>query len=260
MYKDSNKLLVSKVKRSLPYLHWKSSPNLQILCNRVTLFVSQIFTSTHVFNRWPLQLPTQIKLNYIHSFYQTNIFTGKPSQNEETSLQSPLNLSTKDVSPNTPDSPSSLIFDFKKEKLFPVKREPNQSPVDSSISPDPTRVSMSSLPVKDIPSPGSLWTSSSPHSRIWSPLVEDTKRIWSPAVSCEKENNNNTTSTSLDTAKVLVEVRCGGCGDVTSQFRPDTTSRCHSCSSHQHHHSGSRPERIFKVIIRENIYQPAPLW
>jgi len=190
-------------------------------------------------------LAHQLNIN-VQRQQQTSSIQGKPSQNEETSLQSPLNLSTKDVSPNTPDSPSSLIFDFKKEKLFPVKREPNQSPVDSSISPDPTRVSMSSLPVKDIPSPGSLWTSSSPHSRIWSPLVEDTKRIWSPAVSCEKENNNNTTSTSLDTAKVLVEVRCGGCGDVTSQFRPDTTSRCHSCTSHHHHHSGSRPERIFK--------------
>ena len=35
------------------------------------------------------------------------------------------------------------------------------------------------------------------HSRIWSPLslVEsDSKRIWSPAVSCEKENSSNTSN------------------------------------------------------------------
>merc|ERR1711923_430148 len=68
------------------------------------------------------------------------------------------------------------------------------------------------------------------HSRIWSPLslVEsDSKRIWSPAVSCEKENSSNTSNNNNNNSgKVVVEVRCGGCGDVTSQFRPDTSARC----------------------------------
>ena len=175
---------------------------------------------------------------------------------EECALSSgtPLNLSTKEASPLTPDSPSSLIFDFKKEKLFPIKRE-NQSPNSSaaSISPDPSKYTASNIRVKDSPSPSpvatSLW-SSSQHARIWSPLADDHKRIWSPAVSCEKENNSSSNNNNNTGSKVLVEVRCGGCGDVTSQFRPDTSSRCQNCSQHQQQ---TRPERIFKV--RKEINQ-----
>ena len=92
------------------------------------------------------------------------------------------------------------------------------------------------------------------HSRIWSPLslVEsDSKRIWSPAVSCEKENSSNTSNNNNNSGgggKVVVEVRCGGCGDVTSQFRPDTSARCSSCPAHRPQPSSqTRPERIFKV-------------
>ena len=167
-------------------------------------------------------------------------FAGNVSESsEDTVLSTPLNLSTKDVSPSTPDSSSSpLIFDFKKEKfLFPVKREASQSPVDS-VS-DQTEPSVKTSPGHVT---SSLLSPLAGHHRIWSPLVSsetDSKRIWSPAVSCEKENSNNN-----NTSKVVVEVRCGGCGDVTSQFRPDTSSRCHNCS---HSNTAPRPERIFKV-------------
>ena len=182
-------------------------------------------------------------------------FLGNVAQSqrsEDSSLTTPLNLSTKEASPNTPDSPSSLIFDFKKEKLFPIKREENQSPIlsPSRVSPDPMKSPMSSLPVKDSHSPSpvtSLWSTSSAHTRIWSPLVEDTKRIWSPAVSCEKENNSTNNNNNSSGAKVLVEVRCGGCGDVTSQFRPDTSARCHNCTHPHQLSQQARPERIFKV-------------
>ena len=161
------------------------------------------------------------------------IISGKsspPQPAEEPSHTTPLNLSTKDAaSPATPDSPSSLIFDFKK---FPIKRECLHSPVKAEQI-----VQVPSL--KRDASPH--FSSSSPHSGIWSPLAEtaDTKRIWSPAVSCEKENNSGNNNNN----KVVVEVRCGGCGDVTGQFRPDTESRCHACTNtHQ-----PRQGRTFEV-------------
>ena len=159
-----------------------------------------------------------------------------------------MNLSTKDASPDTPDSPSSLIFDFKK---FPIKRECLHSPVkpsDSSLRPtDPIVLgSVPSLKIKRDLSPHPVQlSSSSPHSGIWSPLAEtDTKRIWSPAVSCEKENNSGNNNNNLG-SKVVVEVRCGGCGDVTGQFRPDTESRCHACSTSGAHQA--RQGRTFEV-------------
>ena len=47
---------------------------------------------------------------------------------EDTVHQAPLNLSTKDISPTSPESPSSSspIFDFKTETI--LKHESNQSP------------------------------------------------------------------------------------------------------------------------------------
>ena len=73
----------------------------------------------------------------------------------------------------------------------------------------------------------------------------DTKRIWSPAVSCEKENNSGNNNNNHSGNKVVVEVRCGGCGDVTGQFRPDTESRCHACTGSGG--SQARPGRTFEV-------------
>ena len=60
-------------------------------------------------------------------------------------------------------------------------------------------------------SPPSLWRSSPPQHRIWSPLVtEESRRIWSPAVTCEQENkinknNNNTTSGVLVEVSVMAQ-------------------------------------------------------
>ena len=126
-----------------------------------------------------------------------------PPQLEEGAHTTPLNLSTKDsVSPDTPDSPSSLIFDFKK---FPIKRESLHSPdkpSDAGLRPDLSVVlkSVPSLKIKRDESPTSVLLSSgaSPHSGIWSPLTDttDNKRIWSPAVSCEKENNSGNNNNS----------------------------------------------------------------
>jgi hypothetical protein len=82
------------------------------------------------------------------------------------------------------------------------------------------------------------------HARIWSP-AEEQRRIWSPAVTCEEENKLSTNNNTISSSKVVVEVRCGGCGDVTSKFRPDV-SRCHNCVHTGSHHV-SRTERIFKV-------------
>ena len=190
------------------------------------------------------------------------IISGKsspPQPAEEPSHTTPLNLSTKDASPATPDSPSSLIFDFKK---FPIKRECLHSPVkpsESSLRPAAEQIVLGSVPsLKRDASPH--FSSSSPHSGIWSPLAEtaDTKRIWSPAVSCEKENNSGNNNNNHN--KVVVEVRCGGCGDVTGQFRPDTETRCHSCTNTgglqprqgrtfevSHHHPNISP-RIIKSL------------
>jgi len=164
---------------------------------------------------------------------------------EEAPLCAPLNLSTKDstspTSPTSPESPasSSPIFDFKTETI--LKHESNQSPSPRLWTKEEDRkrdCSSSPAPV----SPPSLWRSSPPQHRIWSPLVtEESRRIWSPAVTCEQENkinknNNNTTS------GVLVEVRCGGCVEVTSK-----QSKCETCvRHHHHHHAPARQERIFK--------------
>ena len=184
--------------------------------------------------------------------FNFEIYPGKsspPQPAEEVSHTTPLNLSTKNDSPDTPDSPSSLIFDFKK---FPIKRECLHSPVklsdSSSVRPtDPIVLgSVPSLKIKrDLHSP--LLSSSSPHSGIWSPMAEtDTKRIWSPAVSCEKENNSSGNNNNNLGSKVVVEVRCGGCGDLTGQFRPDTESRCHACSASGGQHQ-TRQGRTFEV-------------
>merc|ERR1711936_1008975 len=107
---------------------------------------------------------------------------------EDTAHSAPLNLSTKDISPASPESPSSSspIFDFKTETI--LKHESNQSPSPRLWTKEEERkrdCSSSPAPV----SPPSLWRSSPPQHRIWSPLVtEESRRIWSPAVTCEQEN------------------------------------------------------------------------
>jgi len=84
---------------------------------------------------------------------------------------------------------------------------------------------------------------------VWS--RGETARIWSPAVTCEKENSLSTSSNNNNNieAKVLVEVRCFSCGSPTSlsssQFRPETRPRCQACCSTRPT-SNARQERLFK--------------
>merc|ERR1719507_2534131 len=105
-----------------------------------------------------LQSQANLLAHHLNINVQNSTLYGKsspPQPAEEASHTAPLNLSTKDASPDTPDSPSSLIFDFKK---FPIKRECLHSPVkpsDSSLRPtDPIVLgSVPSLKIKRDQSP-----------------------------------------------------------------------------------------------------------
>ena len=152
----------------------------------------------------------------------------------------PLNLSTKDGSPRawSPAVLPALKFELG------VKEEPERSP--SPVSP-----AWSGLQSGSSPPRSPAWPPHRP--AIWSPALAEpdtaaARSIWSPAVSCEQESravstNNNTVVRGAGLpGKVVVEVRCGGCGEVTSQFRPDTLARCGNCPR-----PAARPERLFKV-------------
>ena len=77
---------------------------------------------------------------------------------------------------------------------------------------------------------------------VWSRVEQ--ARIWSPAVTCEKENNLSSSSNNNHLeAKVVVEVRCAACGTVTRQQGPEVRPRCPACSRP----AAPRQERLFKV-------------
>ena len=207
-------------------------------------------------------------------FYQINCSgVGVPKQ-EESSLSSPLNLSTKGPTPKQPPPTqhSTLKSDFplKSEPgSLHIKREADFSDLKSPRTPSPPTSPEHTIKSKlhhNSPSP-SLQTDilshhqhhhthphhpphpwGPGHARLWSP-AEDQRRIWSPAVTCEEENKLSTTTNNnnISSSKVVVEVRCGGCGDVTSQFRPDV-SRCNNCL---HPAATHRPERVFEVKKKE---------
>lgn len=77
---------------------------------------------------------------------------------------------------------------------------------------------------------------------VWSRAEQ--ARIWSPAVTCEKENNLSSSSNNNHLeAKVVVEVRCSACGSVTRQQGPEVRARCAACTRP----APGRQERLFKV-------------
>jgi len=180
----------------------------------------------HLLPSWCLHsllLHSQANLLAHHLSLQSPQLQGVPEQERPTS---PLNLSVRHPFP-------------KSELKCEDGRQLKQS---SAISPI-----LGVSPPRSASPPA--WRSSQASPSTWS--RGETARIWSPAVTCEKENSLSTSSNNNNNieAKALVEVRCFSCGSPTSlptsQLRPEIRPRCPLCSTPKPNGS-SRQERLFK--------------